>query len=109
MASACCKSLPFGKPSRETLAMALSGKFDVNCLPPGKKPPAVRPGRAVLTGAPRKAGERLVDDLRRSCDSKLFNLDGKAKAASATAFALPAKARERSGGAVQPVTSQKPT
>jgi hypothetical protein len=46
----------------------------------------------VLTGAPQKAGERLGDDL--------FNLDGKAKTASATAYALPAKARERSGGAV---------
>jgi len=37
----------------------------------------------VLTGAPQKAGERLGDDL--------FNLDEKTKAASATAYALPAK------------------
>jgi hypothetical protein len=55
----------------------------------------------VQIGAPRKAGERLGDDL--------FNLDGKTKATSATAYALPAKARERSGGAAQPVTSQGPT
>ena len=53
--------------------MALLGKLDVNCLPPGKKPPAVRPERAVLSGAPRKAGERLGDDL--------FNWDGKTKTA----------------------------
>jgi len=81
--------------------MALFGKLDVNCLPPGEKHPTVRPGRVVLTGAPQKAGERIEDDL--------FNLDGKAKAASATAYALPAKAKERSGGAAQPVTSQGPT
>ena len=37
----------------------------------------------MLTGAPQKAGERLGDDL--------FNLDEKTKAASATAYALPAK------------------
>jgi len=30
--------------------MALLGKFDVNCLPPGEKHPAVRPGRAVQFG-----------------------------------------------------------
>jgi hypothetical protein len=37
----------------------------------------------VLAGAPQKTGERLGDDL--------FSLDEKTKAASATAYALPAK------------------
>ena len=39
--------------------------------------------RPVLTAAPCKARERLGDDL--------FSRDGKTKAASATAYALPAK------------------
>ena len=39
-----------------------------------------------MTGAPRKAGEPPTAD-------DLFNLDGKAKAASATAYALPAKSQ----------------
>jgi len=30
--------------------MALLGKLDVNCLPPGEKHPTVRPGRAVQFG-----------------------------------------------------------
>ena len=60
--------------------------------------------RVVLTGAPRKAGERLGDEL--------FNLDEKTKAAAPQRHGLRApckKRRERSSGAVQPVTSKEPT
>jgi len=56
----------------------------------------------VLTGAPQKAGERLGDDL--------FNLDGENKSRKRHGLRAPCKKRrERSGGAVQPVTPQKPT
>ena len=40
---------------------------------------------SAVIGAPQKAGERLGNDL--------FNLDEKTKTASATAYALPAKAQ----------------
>ena len=55
----------------------------------------------VLTGAPQKAGERLGDDL--------FSLDEKQKPQRHGLRAPCKKRRERSGGAVQPVTSQEPT
>jgi len=53
-----CRSLPFSKLSRETSAMALSGKLDLNSLPPGEKRPTVRPGRAVQFGPSLRKGLR---------------------------------------------------